>query len=230
MIRAVLMDFNGVIINDEPLQMQAYRKLFEAEGISLTDEEYYSCTGMDDMTFITHNFKRAGKKVSEADARELSKKKTEVWRGIIDKGVPLFPGVDNFIKKCDKRFAMGLVSMAKREEIEYVLEKTGLRKSFTKLVTAEDVKNCKPNPECYNIGFKYLDAKRMREGHYPLMKRECLVIEDVPQGIKAGKAAGMPVLAVTNTFDADTLRKAGANSVTPTLSDWMPDSLVQTFK
>lgn len=229
MIRAILFDFNGVIINDEPIQMKAYHELFKTEGIDLTEEDYYACGGMDDITFIRHQYARAEKDLIDEKLMELRAGKTEIWRGIVDKEIPLFDGVENFIKKCSQRFALAIVSMANRQEIEYILEKTGLRGNFTEIISADDVTECKPSPQGYLEGFRRLDRHRSLEGHYPLVHRECLVIEDVPQGVRAGKSAGMPVLAVTNTFKADVLREASADSVTKTLADWMPDSLVEVF-
>ncbi len=229
MIKAILFDFNGVIINDEPLQMKAYQEIFKQEGIELTKEQYLSCMGMDDKTFIKHNFERAEKMLTENQLAEISDKKTIAWKQQIDKEIPIFSGVENFVKMVEKNFALGIVSMAKRQEVEYVLEKTGLRKCFSAVVTSEDATVCKPNPECYNIGFKKIDAIRIANGHHPTIKNECLVIEDVPQGIQAGKSAGMKVLAVTNTFDAETLRNAGADVVTKNLADWMPNSITRVF-
>ena len=228
-IRAVLMDFNGVIINDEPIQMKAYQDLFNAEGIELTEADYLACGGMDDVTFLKHNYKRVGKDLSDEKIAELKAGKTAGWRKIIDKEIPIFEGVENFVKKASTRFALGIVSMANREEIEYILDKTGLRENFSAIISANDVTECKPSPQAYLEGFRRLDKLRISEGHHPLTHKECLVIEDVPQGIRAGKSAGMPVLAVTNTFDAETLRKAGADAVTQTLADWMPESMVQVF-
>ncbi|MDQ3064628.1 MAG: HAD hydrolase-like protein, partial [Acidobacteriota bacterium] len=59
MIKAILLDFNGVIIDDEPLQMQAYQEILKDDGIDLTEEEYYSSMGMDDKTFIETAYRRA---------------------------------------------------------------------------------------------------------------------------------------------------------------------------
>ena len=229
MIRAILMDFNGVIINDEPIQMKAYQELFKAEGIELTEEDYLACGGMDDVTFLKHNYKRAGKDLTDEKIIELRTGKTAAWRKIVDQEIPIFDGVENFVKKASKRFALGIVSMANREEIEYILEKTGLSENFSVIISANDVTECKPSPQAYLEGFRRLDKLRTSEGHHPLTHRECLVIEDVPQGILAGKRAGMPVLAVSNTFDTETLRDSGADSVTKTLADWMPESMAQVF-
>lgn len=229
MIRAILMDFNGVIINDEPIQLKAYQEIFKTEGIEMTEEQYYACGGMDDATFLKHHYNRAEKELDDAKILELRERKTAAWRKIVDEEVPLFPGVENFIKKCSQRFAMGIVSMANLTDISYILEKTNLRDSFTTIISAEDVTACKPDPQAYIEGFRRLDKARLAQGHYPLLHKECLVIEDVPQGIQAGKAAGMKVLGVTNTFDAKALRKANADSVTHSLEDWMPESLTRVF-
>jgi beta-phosphoglucomutase len=229
MIRSILFDFNGVIINDEPLQLKAYQEVLKGEDINFTEEDYYKCTGMDDLRFVRQQFKNINREVSDEKANELIAKKTASWRTIVDQEMPLFPGVENFIKKCSQRFALGIVSMAKREEIEYVLMRTALADNFSAIISAEDVSECKPDPECYLKGFQKLDVIRMAQGHYPLVHRECLVIEDSPQGVQAAKDAGMKTLAVTNTFDEPVLRKAGADSVTKNLDDWMPESLAQTF-
>jgi beta-phosphoglucomutase len=229
MIKAILMDFNGVIINDEPLQMQAYQEILKKEEIELTEADYYSCLGMDDRTFINAAFNRAGRECSAERIKEINNAKTARWREIVDREIPLFEGVENFVKKMEKDFALGVVSMARREEIEYILEKVGLRTSFSAIISAEDVENCKPDPECYHKGFNLIDAARTRAGSNPIVHGDCLVIEDSPQGITAGKKAGLKTLGVTNTVSARELREAGADAVTKNLDDWMPDSMRRVF-
>ncbi|HEV8158240.1 MAG TPA: HAD family phosphatase, partial [Pyrinomonadaceae bacterium] len=179
--------------------------------------------------FVEAVFRRAEKEISAERVREINDMKTAKWRGIIDEEIPLFGGVENFVKKMDKEFALGIVSMARREEIEYVLEKTGMRESFSVILSAEDITNCKPNHECYHKGFNLIDAWRTSAGSNPIVHGDCLVIEDSPQGIMAGKKAGLKTLGVTNTVSADELRKAGADWVTKNLDDWMPDSIRRVF-
>lgn len=229
MIKAILMDFNGVIIDDEPLQMKAYQEILKQDGVDFTEADYYKCSGMDDARFVREQYKNAGREIAGEKINEIVGKKTENWRRIVDEKMPVFAGVENFIKKCKRHFAMGIVSMANRGEIEYILEKADLIESFTAIISAEDVGDCKPNPECYIKGFQKLDAARLLQGHHPLVHRECLVIEDTPPGVEAGKRTGMKVLAVTNTFDEKALRAAGADSVTKNLNDWMPESIILTF-
>ncbi len=229
MIKAILFDFNGVIIDDEPIQMKAYQEILKAEGLTLTEEDYFSCLGMDDTTFVNAIYKLAGKKPEANKVLELSIAKTNRWRELITDELPLFEGITDFIKKMAKDFALGVVSMAKREEIEFVLEKSGLRDNFAVIISSEDVEKCKPDPECFLKGFNAIDSYRIKKHHLPMVHRECLVIEDSPPGIISAKAAGLQVLGVTNTVSTEELRKAGADAVSKDLVDWMPESARRVF-
>lgn len=229
MIKAILTDFNGVIINDEPIQHEAYREIFREDGIDVTDEMYYSRLGMDDKTFVSSILDEAGKPAGMDRVLELTSQKTARWRDIVSQAMPLFDGVENFFRKMSNELSLGIVSMAKREEIDFVLEKIGIADCFTVVVSADEVRECKPNPECYRLGFKYLDLARIADGHLPMIHTECLVIEDSPAGVSAARAADLPVLAVTNTVSSDRLRAAGAGAVAKHLDDWMPESVRRVF-
>ncbi len=88
---------------------------------------------------------------------------------------------------------------------------------------------CKPDAECYLKGFNLVDAARTTRGGNPIVHGDCLVIEDAPQGIEAGKRAGLKTLGVTNTVSAEDLRAAGADAVTKNLDDWTPESIRLVF-
>ena len=229
MIKAILMDFNGVIIDDEAIQMRAYQEILALEGISLTDEDYYSSLGMDDRTFVAAAYERVGKTPETNKVLEITQKKTQKWREIVADNLPIFEGVENFVRKMSEELALGIVSMAKREEIDYILKESGLSNCFTIIVSAEDISNCKPDPECYREGFRLIDLARIAKGHLPMIHGECLVIEDSPPGILAAKNADLPALGVTNTVSAEELRAAGADSVAKCLDDWMPESVRRVF-
>jgi phosphoglycolate phosphatase len=229
MIQAILFDFNGVILNDEPLQMKAYQEVLGAEGISLTEEEYYSCLGMDDATFVRAAFARAGRPLTDAVMRDLIERKTAAHRKMIEADLPLFPGVENFVKAASFRYTLGLVSMARRVEIDHVLERAHLQRAFAVVVSAEDVTACKPDPACYLRALDMLNDRRHAEGAPPIRPEECLAIEDAPPGIQAARAAGMRTLGVTNTVTEKALRAAGAEVVTASLADWTPDAVYYLF-
>ena len=223
------MDFNGVVIDDEPIQMRAYQELLAAENIALTDEQYYDCLGMDDKAFVAAAYERVGRTPEPNKILELTQRKTEKWRDLMADGIPLFENVENFIRKMASEFSLGIVSMSGRPEIEFILERTGLTDCFDIIVSAEDVSNCKPDPECYRLGFRNLDLARTSQGHLPMIHSECVVIEDSPPGVQSAVAADLPVLGVTNTVDADRLREAGATWIARDLNDWFPDSVRRAF-
>ncbi len=229
MIKALLMDFNGIIIDDEPIQMRAYQEILKHEGIDLTEEDYYDSLGMDDHAFVEAAYKRAEKTPEPNKVLEVVLAKSEKWREIIADEMPIFEGVDNFIRKCANEFTLGIVSMARREEIGYVLEQTGLDDRFSVIVSAEDVANCKPDPECYRTGFRLIDSARTSRGHLPMTHGECLAIEDSPPGIVAAKNADLATLGITNTVREADLRAAGADAVSVYLDDWMPESIRRVF-
>jgi beta-phosphoglucomutase len=229
MIKALLLDFNGVIINDEPIQHAVYRELFKTDGIDVTDEMYYSRLGMDDKTFVASILEEAGKPSDAERVFELTTAKTQKWREAVASELPLFPGIENFIRKMSNEFALGVVSMSKREEIDFVFDLAGLAKCFSVIISAEEVANCKPDPECYRKGFEQIDLVRIAQGHLPMTHAECVVIEDSPPGVAAGKRADLKVLGVTNTVSAGKLRRAGADWVANDLNDWMPASFRLAF-
>ncbi|MET0626612.1 MAG: HAD family phosphatase [Pyrinomonadaceae bacterium] len=229
MIQAVFFDFNGVIIDDEPLQMKAYQEILGSEGMTLTEADYYGSLGMDDVTFLRSAYGRAERELDDETLGRLIEAKTAVHRKLLEGELPLFPGVATFVKACARRYAVGLVSMARRTEIDYVLERAALARYFEVVVSAEDVTACKPDPLCYNSGLEFLNRRRGEAHIIPLRAEECLVVEDSPPGIRSARAAGMRTLGVTNTVADKALREAGADSVTRSLADWTPDAVHHVF-
>ena len=230
MIRAILFDFNGVIIDDEPLHLTAYRQALDAEGVALTDADYHECLGMDDQTFTRAAFERAGLTPTGEQVQAVIRRESELHRELIKDELPLFPGVVTFIKAAARVWPLAVVSMAARDQIEYVLERAKLADHFAAVVSAEDVPPgaCKPDPACYLRALERLNRDR-RGGHRPPSASSCLVIEDSPPGIRSGKSAGMRTLGVTNTVTDAALRAAGADVVTASLSDWTPDAVYHVF-
>ena len=229
MIQAVFFDFNGVIIDDEPLQMEAYKEVLGREGLTLTEEDYYGSLGMDDRTFVRAAYERAERELTDEALARVIEAKTAAHRKLLEGELPLFPGVVNFIKALKRGHALGLVSMARRTEIDHVLERAGLVGHFDAVVSAEDVTACKPDPSCYASGLDFLNRRRGEAHVIPLRADECLAIEDSPPGVRSARAAGMRTLGVTNTVPDRALREAGADSVTRSLADWTPDAVHHVF-
>lgn len=229
-IKALLFDFNGVIIDDEPIQMRAYQELLAEEGIALSEEDYVASHGMDDKTFVEAAYKRAGKTVDTNKRDAIIQAKFTKWREIVGDDLPLFPDIRNFVEKMSQHFALGVVSMERGEQIRHVLAKAGMLDRFSVIVSAEEVTACKPDPQGYRLGFKQLDLYRISKGHLPMTHAECLVIEDTAPGVHAARNADLPVLGVANTVAPEVLREAGAGAVAKDLRDWMPASIRGVFQ
>jgi beta-phosphoglucomutase len=229
MIQAVFFDFNGVIVDDEPLQMKAYQEVLGREGLTLTEGDYYGSLGMDDVTFVRAAYARAEREADDETLGRVLEAKSEAHRKLLGDEPPLFPGVVNFVKALSRRYRLGLVSMARRAEIDYVLGLASLAEYFDVIISAEDATACKPDPSCYNNGIAALNAKGGESNIIPLRPEECLVIEDSPPGVRSARAAGMRTLGVTNTVPDSALREAGADSVTRSLADWTPDAVHHVF-
>ena len=229
MIKAIFFDFNGVIIDDETIQMKAYQEVLRGHQIDLTEEWYFSGLGMDDKTFIKAMFDRAEKPLTDPVLETVMGAKTDLHRQMIEDELPLFPGVLTFLKATSRHFQLGLVSMANQAEVGYVFQRANLAPLFSIIVTAEDASMCKPAPECYLAGLTKLNEKRQRERQLPLLPAECLAIEDSPPGIESARAAGMRTLGVTNTVSYEALRAAGADVVTKSLADWTVDAVKRLY-
>ena len=229
MIKAIFFDFNGVIIDDETIQMNAYKEVLRGHQIDLTEEWYFDALGMDDRTFVRAMFERAKRPLTDPVLETVLAAKTDMHRGMIEDELPLFPGVLTFLKAASRVFSLGLVSMANKTEVGYVFQRANLMPLFSVVVTAEDASVCKPDPDCYLAGLRKLNELRQHERKLPLLASECLGIEDSPPGIQAARAAGMRTLGVTNTVTASALREAGAEVVTANLYDWSPDTVKRLF-
>jgi HAD superfamily hydrolase (TIGR01509 family) len=230
MIQAIFFDFNGVIIDDEPLQMAAYKDALSEQGIELTESDYYSALGMDDKTFVRAAFERGKKTLSDDVLKVILEGKGARHRKLIEDELPLFPGVVTFLKGTSRHYLLGLVSMATLADIQYVLDRARLRSLFSVVVSAEDVEICKPAPDCYRIALEKVNEQRRAERLLPLLASECLVIEDSPPGIESGRVAGMRTLGVTNTVPDEQLRGAGAEVVTASLADWTVEAVRHLFE
>lgn len=210
-VAAIVFDFDGVIVDTEPLHLAAFRAVFEPEGIPITDEEYYeSYLGYDDRDAVTAALSNAGRTPTEADVARLMARKAERFLEAVRGGVALFPGVASFVRAAAARGPLAIGSGALRAEIELILEAVGLRAAFETIVSADDVRHGKPDPETYLRALGGLRGRRPE-----LAPADCLVVEDSAAGVLAARRAGMRCLAVTNSSPAEAL--AGADAIVHTL-------------
>ena len=184
---------------------------------------------MDDAAFVRAAYARSGQPLSGQVMRALIKREHELHREFITNDLPVPVGVVTFIKAAARHYQLGIVSMAERGEIDYVLGLAGLNNLFSIIVSAEPGLKHKPAPDCYQRALESLNEGRRAARGLPLIANECLVIEDAPPGIEAARAAGMRTIGVTNTVPEIQLRAAQADVVTPNVSDWTTDAVHHLF-
>jgi HAD superfamily hydrolase (TIGR01509 family) len=200
-LKAVLFDFNGVIINDEPIHKTLIEQILVEENLRPRSEEYWEiCLGRSDRACLKELLHRRGRVVTEDYLDDLVRRKAEAYRQQLEsmEKLPIFSGVDDLIYHCrTARLVIGVVSGAVRSEIELVLERSGLVSHFSVIVAGDEIQRSKPDPEGYLLAVQRLNEL---DPDLCLSPEECLVLEDSFPGIEAAKRAGMQVVGVANTY------------------------------
>lgn len=210
MLRAVLFDFNGVLVDDEPLHLRLMQRVLEEEGIPPFSEETYwrRLVGLDDRGAFRELLEDAGEPVDTPRLMRLIARKSSYYQECIRReGYPFFPGAAELVRRLAPRLHLGIVSGALRDEVEGALSQERLRQSFRVLVTAEDVAASKPDPEGYRRAIEGLNSAPPPPDRL-LHPHEVLAVEDTRAGIQAARGAGLVTLAVAHTYRADQLRDA----------------------
>jgi HAD superfamily hydrolase (TIGR01509 family) len=209
MLRAVIFDFNGIIVDDEPIHFELFRKVLGEEGIVLTEETYYArYLGFDDRGAFIAGFQDNNRTLSDATVRELIERKAIYYQDAIRNHVTIFPGVKPLVADLAQSLPLAVASGALRNEIETILTTAGLINYFRAIVSAEDVERGNPEPDNFLKALAFLNAQTY--GREPIQAADCIVIEDSKEGVRGARRAGMKCLAVTNSHPAELLREADA--------------------
>lgn len=184
--KAVLIDLDGTLVDSVPALYQAYLKFLEYYKKKGTAEEFQSLIGpsIDEIVDILQ-------KKHELPGTHQSLASVYVSMIVMQgfEGVALYPGADAFIKEAKKNKAkLGLVTSGTRALVKSCLDPLKITDQFDVLVTSEDVKVAKPNPEMYQLALKKLE----------LTPEQAIAIEDSEAGIKAALDAGLKVICVTH--------------------------------
>ncbi len=199
MLKAVIFDFNGVLVDDEPIHFELFRKVLAEEGLTLTKEAYVAkYMGMDDRGCFRAVFEDNGRGLDDAQVAQLIRRKAAYYRDTIAERIVIFPGVKRLVPELAARFPLAVASGALRAEIEMILQVAGLKDCFQVIASAEDVDHGKPHPEVFIKALRGLNEKQRD----PIRASECLVIEDTKDGLTAAHRAGIKCLAVTNSYPA----------------------------
>lgn len=224
---ALLFDFDGVIIDSEPIHLLGFQHVFSRWDIDLTREIYYArYLGLDDFSCAKTVAQDYGREFSETQLRQMVCDKTAIVQDTFRKSLQAYPGVLELIAAADEAgIPLGICSAALRDEIRVACETLGVGQQFKVIVAAEDCDRCKPDPQGYFMTLEKLSQISGKQ----LSPERSVVIEDSVPGVKAGKAMGARVLAVTTSHPAEQL--SHADMVVDSLSDVSVEtlrSLVQT--
>jgi beta-phosphoglucomutase len=207
MLRAVIFDFNGIIVDDEPIHFKLFQKVLGEEGIVLTEDAYYErYLGFDDRGAFTAGYHENKRPLDDAKLQQLIARKAIYYQDMIREHVSIFPGVKNLVTSLARTLPLAVASGALRQEIDTILGTAGLLDHFNAIVSAEDVAHGKPEPEIFLKALAALNAEN--NNGKPIAAADCVVIEDSKEGIRGARRAGMKCLAVTNSHPAELLSEA----------------------
>ena len=213
-VRAVLFDFNGVLLDDEPVHFSAYRDVLAPRGIRLTRAAYESrYLPLDDRSACARMLADAGWPASRRSrlvvARLVAAKRRRYRTILRRRGGAVPAGAVRLARRLAESAPLAIVSGAVRREITSALRRAGIGRCFAAIVPAEAVRRPKPAPDGYRKALAQVAGGRAAG---------VVAIEDSPLGILAARRAGLPVIGVATTYAAARLRRAGAFAVIRSLA------------
>jgi beta-phosphoglucomutase len=198
-LRALLLDFNGVLVDDEPLHFRLLLRVLAEEGVSPEAEaDPRRFLGRDDRACLAEALAGDGGPASEGRLMRLIARKAAYYQEAIRRhGYPFFPGAGDAARACAAAgLLLGVVSGALRDEVDGALEQAGLDALVRVRVTAEDVARGKPDPEGYRRALTELNAGPPLPARL-IHPHEVAAVEDSPAGLEAASAAGLRTVAFT---------------------------------
>ncbi len=229
MIRALIFDFNGVLIDDESLHFAMFREVLEQEGVLITENDYHErYLGLDDRGCFEAALLDGGQTADRARLDSLIAGKAVRYAEEAAEGLKIFPGAPECLAVLSERYPLAINSGALRPEIEFALKLIGRRMCVGAIVSAEEAERCKPDPQGYMLALEKLRACD-NLALSDLSPSQCLVIEDSLAGIESAKGAGMWAIGISNTYNTEDLRSAGADDVIDHLDQLTPAWIATRF-
>ena len=199
MIRYIIFDMDGVLVDSEAVIRDACIQMFKRRGITVQPDDFISFTGVGEGNCIAGISQKYGHEF----APDMKAEAYRIYGEIAKEQVIVCDGVKDMVgalRACGYKLAVA--SAADSVKVNINLECLGLSQAdFDGVVTGNDVTKHKPDPEAF------LKACAKIGGNPP----ESVVIEDALSGCKAAKAAGMACIGIMSTFSAEELRQAGAD-------------------
>lgn len=210
MLSALVLDFDGVIVDSEPVHCRAMHDIVEPRfGVGFSYAEYQKrFLGFDDRdtarAYLRDLCGRPDLAADHATIAEICQAKARHYEVLTRQGIPTVPGVKDFVTAAAAaNMPLAVASGSKRHEIESALTTLGLRQAFRCIVSTDDVERSKPDPTSYRLACQRLAA--LRPGLEP---QHCLAIEDTAAGVASARGAGLWTLALTTTMPRQQLFQA----------------------
>jgi len=209
MLRAIIFDMDGVICDSEPLHMQAFQQVLHDQSLSVTDQEYYDkYLAHDDRGSFSAALKDHGRPSPDPqEMQSLLVRKSKIFDELMKERMVIYPGADVFVRKAAAKYALALATGARRLEAEYVLKKGRIRDVFSAVISADDVKVGKPEPETFERALHLLNQMRLKDSP-EIQAAEVVVIEDSPRCIRTAKRLGMKTVGMATSYKAADLGDA----------------------
>jgi len=214
-LRALLLDFNGVLVDDEPLHHELLLRVLGEEGVHLSREEAWPrFLGLGDRESFVAALGEAGQQApAHRIARLIARKASYYQEAVRRNGYAFFPGALELVREAAAAgLVLGVVSGALREEIEGALRQAGVWEAFKVVVSADDVDEGKPSPQGYALALQLLNAQPPLPARL-IHPHEALAVEDTPPGIAAARGAGLVTLAIAHSHDTAALAAAQADAL-----------------
>lgn len=186
-IRGVVFDLDGIVIDSEHLWEEGWRAYAERAGSTWSHDDTLAVQGMSSPEWSSHIAEHVGRPGTAAEVADYCIAFT-IRRIVADGQGPLIDGAGDLVARAAAAVPIALASSAARPAIDAVLEHHHLTHLFSATVSSEEVERGKPSPDVY------LEAVR-RLG---LTSEHCLAVEDSSNGIRAARAAGLLVVAIPN--------------------------------
>lgn len=191
MIKAVLFDMDGLLVDTETLGIRVAVQVCKDLGIYLDLEEQRSFIGVTDEKFYQELFKKRG---LDYDVASVLRKHFEIYEKFLTTELKAFEAACTLPKKLKaKGYKLALVSGSTKNQINIILEQLKINDDFDVVLSCDEITKSKPDPEGYLIAAKKLGVE----------PSECLVFEDAQTGVLAAKNAEMRVVGVANAGGQD---------------------------
>jgi beta-phosphoglucomutase len=205
-VDALIFDFDGVVVDSEPIHLACFRRVLAGAGIALSREDYYSkYLGYDDRDCFLAVAREHGITLEKSRLETMIAAKTTLVQQELSRSTKPLPGAVELIRSASaERLPVAVCSGALRREIELASKAIGVLECFTVIISAEDTTAGKPDPQGFRLTIQRLSAAC---GH-AIRPARCVAVEDSPAGIQAAQTAGLKVLAVANSYPPDRLQSA----------------------